>query len=51
MVWYFMLKSEVTEKYTRIVQDVYRGSETVVRCAVGVATGRKFLIFKHNCPE
>ncbi|KAK3524735.1 hypothetical protein QTP86_001889 [Hemibagrus guttatus] len=34
-LWYCMRKSGVTEKYVRVVQDMYERSRTVVRCAVG----------------
>ena len=34
-VWYCMRKSGLTEKYVRIVQDMYDDSITAVRCAVG----------------
>ncbi|KAK3556567.1 hypothetical protein QTP70_010634 [Hemibagrus guttatus] len=34
-LWYCMRKSEVAEKYVRVVQDMYEMSRTVVRCAVG----------------
>ncbi|KAK3543276.1 hypothetical protein QTP70_014062, partial [Hemibagrus guttatus] len=34
-LWYCMRKSGVAEKYVRVVQDMYEGSRTVVRCAVG----------------
>ncbi|MBN3291466.1 POLR protein, partial [Polypterus senegalus] len=33
--WYCMRKSGVEEKYVRVVQDMYEGSVTVVRSAVG----------------
>ncbi|KAK3532192.1 hypothetical protein QTP86_009297 [Hemibagrus guttatus] len=33
-LWYCMRKSEVAEKYVRVVQDMYERSMTVVRCAV-----------------
>ena len=33
-VWYCMRKSGLAEKYVRIVQDMYDGSTTAVRCAV-----------------
>ena len=35
-VWYCMRKSGLAEKYVRIVQDMYDGSTTAVRCVVGV---------------
>lgn len=34
--WFCMRQSVVTEKYVRVVQDMYESSETEVRCAVGV---------------
>ena len=34
-LWYSMKKSGIGEKYVQLVQDMYEGSETVVRCAVG----------------
>ena len=34
-LWYCMRKSRIVEKYVQLVQDMYEGSETVVRCAVG----------------
>ena len=34
-LWYCMRKSGMVEKYGRLVQDMYEGSETVARCAVG----------------
>ncbi|KAK3551724.1 hypothetical protein QTP70_023244 [Hemibagrus guttatus] len=34
-LWYCMRKSGVAEKYVRVVQDMYKRSRTVVRCAVG----------------
>lgn len=36
-----MRKSRVTEKYGRVVQDMHKDRETVVRCAVGVTDGSK----------
>lgn len=35
------MKSGVTEKYVRVLQDMHEDSETVVRCAVGVTDGFK----------
>ncbi|KAK3549572.1 hypothetical protein QTP86_004974 [Hemibagrus guttatus] len=34
-LWYCMRKSGVSEKYVRVVQDMYKRSRIVVRCAVG----------------
>ncbi|KAI5609347.1 protein kinase C-binding protein NELL2-like [Silurus asotus] len=34
-LWYCMRKSGVSEKYVRVVQDMYEGSVTAVKCAVG----------------
>ena len=34
-LWYCMRKSGIVEKYVQLVQDMYEGSETVVRYAVG----------------
>ena len=34
-LWYCTRKSGIVEKYVRLVQDMYEGSETVMRCAVG----------------
>ena len=38
-VWYCMRKSGLADKYVIIVQDMYDGSTTAVRCAVGVTEG------------
>ncbi|XP_037781005.1 uncharacterized protein LOC119577470 [Penaeus monodon] len=40
-VWYCMRKSEVADKCVGAVQDMYAGSETEVKCAVGVTEGFK----------
>ena len=37
-----MRKAGMAEKYVRLVQDMYEGSETVVRCAVG--TTESFMV-------
>ena len=34
-LWYCMRKSGIMEKYVQLVQDMYEGSETMVRYAVG----------------
>ena len=34
-LWYCMRKSGIVEKYVQLVQDMYEGSEIVVRCVVG----------------
>ena len=40
-LWYDMKKSGMAEKYVRLVQDMYEGSETVMRCAVGTTESFK----------
>ena len=47
-VWYCMRKSGLAEKYVRIVQDMYDGSTTAVRCAVGVTEGFKVKAGQHQ---
>ena len=34
-LWYCMRKSGIVEKYVQLVQDMYEGSKTVMRCVVG----------------
>ena len=46
--WYCMRKSGMVEKYVRLVQDMYEGSETLVRCAVGTTESFKFKIGQHQ---
>ncbi|XP_061649478.1 band 4.1-like protein 5 isoform X3 [Phyllopteryx taeniolatus] len=46
-LWYCMRKSGVAEKYVRIIQDMYEGSRTVVRCAVGVTDKFKVEVRLH----
>ena len=47
-LWYCMRKSEIVEKYVRLVQDMYEGSETVVRCAVGTTESFKVKVGLHQ---
>ena len=47
-VWYCMRKSGLTEKYVRIVQDMYDDSITTVRCAVGVIEGFEVKVGLHQ---
>ena len=47
-VWYCMRKSGLAEKYVRIVQDMYDGSTTAVRCAVGVTEGFEAKVGLHQ---
>ena len=47
-VWYCMRKSGLADKYVRIVQDMYDGSTTAVRCAVGVTEGFEVTVGLHQ---
>ena len=47
-VWYCMRKSGLAEKYVIIVQDMYDGSTTAVRCAVGVTEGFEVKVGLHQ---
>ena len=47
-LWYCMRKSRIVEKYVRLVQDMYEGSETVVRCAVGTKESLKVKVGLHQ---
>ena len=40
-LWYCIRKSGMTEKYVQLVQDIFKGSKTVVRCAVGTTESFK----------
>ena len=40
-LWYCMRKSGIMEKYVQLVQHMYEGSETVVRCVVGTTESFK----------
>ena len=41
-LWYCMRKSGMAEKYVQLVQDMYEGSKTVVRFAIG--TTESFMV-------
>ena len=43
-----MRNSGIVEKYVRLVQDMYEGSETVVRCAVGTTESFKIKVGLHQ---
>ena len=47
-LWYCMRKSGIVEKYVQLVQDMYEGSEKVVRCAVGTTETFKVKIGLHQ---
>ena len=46
-LWYCMRKSGIVEKYVRLAQDMYEGSQTVVRCAVGTTESFKVKVGLH----
>ena len=45
---YCMRKSRIVEKYVQLVQDMYEGSKTVVRCAVGTTESFKVKVGLHQ---
>ena len=47
-MWYFMRKSGIAEKYVQLVQDMYKGSVTVVRCAIGTTESFKVKVGLHQ---
>ena len=47
-LWYCMRKSEIAQKYVRLVQDRYEESETVVKCAVGTTKSFKVKVGLHQ---
>ena len=47
-LWYCMRKSGMTEKYVRLVQDMYKESKTVVRCVIGTTEIFKVKVGLHQ---
>ena len=47
-LWYCMRKSGIQEKYVRLVQDMYEGSKTVVRCSIGTTQSFKVKVGLHQ---
>ena len=47
-LWYCMRKSGLVEKYMRLVQDMYKKSKLVVRCAVGTTEIFKVKVGRHQ---
>ena len=47
-LWYCMRKSGLAEKYMRLVQDMYEGSKTVVKCAVETTENFKVKVGLHQ---
>ena len=43
-----MRKSEIAEKYVRLVQDMYEESETIARCAVETTKSFKVKVELHQ---
>ena len=43
-----MRKSGMMEKYMQLVQDMYEGSETAMRCAVGTTESFKVKVRLHQ---
>ena len=47
-LWHCMKKSGIAENYVQLVQDMYKGSETVLRCAVGTTESFKVKVGLHQ---
>ena len=47
-LWYCIRKSVIVEKYVRLVQNMYKEIETVVRCAIGTTESFKVKVGLHQ---
>ena len=47
-LWYCMRKSRMAKKHVQLAQDIYEGSETVVRCAIGTTESFKVKVGLHQ---
>ena len=47
-LWYCMKKSGIVEKYVQLVQDMYKESKTVLRCAIGTTESFKVKVGLHQ---
>ena len=47
-LWYCMRKLGMAEKYVQLIQDMYKGSKTMVRCAVGTTESFKVKVGLHQ---
>ena len=47
-LWYYIKKSGMMEKYVRLVQDMYEGSKTLVKCAAETTESFKVKIAVHQ---
>ena len=47
-LWYCMRKSGIVKMYVQLVQDMYEGNETVLRCAVGTTESFKVKVGLHQ---
>ena len=47
-LWYCMRKSGIVEKHVQLIQDMYEGSQTVMRCAEGTTESFKVKVGLHQ---
>ena len=47
-LWHCMRQSGIVEKHVQLIQDMYEGSKTVVRCAVGTTESFKVKVRLHQ---